>query len=98
MRVHLNQVRMSLQHCCDIAYRYAKPSAVCGARKMFALTAIFRPRRVLRVFRGSSAQHDETKPYDSAVKPDLLYFSYVKKNIYQDMKSIAYNIRPWACC
>jgi hypothetical protein len=89
---------MSLHHCSDIAYRYAKPSAVCGARKMFALTAFFYPSRLLRVFRGHAVQHDETKPNGSAVKPDLLYFSYVKKNIYQAMKSITYNIRPWACC
>jgi hypothetical protein len=98
MRVHLNQVRMSLHHCSDIAYRYAKPSAVCGARKMFALTALSRPPRVLRVFRGRAVQQDETRPDGSAVKSSLLYFSYVKKNIYQAMKSITYNIRPWACC
>ncbi|NIA54417.1 hypothetical protein HAV22_12315 [Massilia sp. TW-1] len=89
---------MSLHHCSDIAYRYAKPSAVCGARKMFALTEFSRALQVLRVFRRHPAQHDETRPYGSAVKPDLLYFPYVKKNIYQVMKSITYNIRPWACC
>ncbi|MCS0580012.1 hypothetical protein NX784_00250 [Massilia pinisoli] len=98
MRVHLNRVRMSLQHCFDIAYRYAKPSAVYGARKMFALTANYRPARVLRLFRGIAAKHHETGPDGSAVNPELLFFSYVKKNIYQAMKSITYNIRRWACC
>lgn len=98
MRVHLIRVRMSLHHCFGIAYRYAKPSAVRGARKMFALTGSYHPPRVLRVFRGPAAKHRETRPNGSAVKPDLLYFSYVKKNIYQAMKSITYNIRRWAYC
>jgi hypothetical protein len=98
MHVHLNEVCMSLQHCSDIAYRYAKPSTVCGARKMFALTAELRRPHLLRVFRGRGGKHDETTVNGSAVKPDLLYFSYVKKNIYQAMKSITYNIRPWAYC
>jgi hypothetical protein len=65
---------------------------------MFALTEHSGPARVLRVFRGRAAKHDETRPNGSAVKPDLLYFSHVKKNISQAMKSITYNIRPWACC
>jgi hypothetical protein len=98
MRLHPNGVRMSLHHCSDIAYRYAKPSAVYGARKMFALTTERGPRPLLRVFRGSASKHDETNANGSAVKSRLLYFSYVKKNIYQAMKSITYNIRPWACC
>jgi hypothetical protein len=98
MRLHPNGVRMSLHHCSDIAYRYAKPSAVYGARKMFALTTNGRAEALLRVFRCDAGKHNETNANGSAVKYDLLYFSYVKKNIYQDMKSISYNIRPWACC
>jgi len=65
---------------------------------MFALTANSGLPRVLRVFRGRAAKHCATRLNGSAVKTDLLYFSYVKKNIYQAMKSITYNIRPWACC
>jgi hypothetical protein len=98
MRVQLNRVRMSLQHCFDIAYRYAKPSPVCGARKMFALTASVRTPHLLHVFRCHAKKHRATTAIDSAVKPALLYFSHVKKNISEAMKSITYNIRPWACC
>ena len=94
MRVHLHEVRMSLHHCFEIAYRYAKPSAVRGARKMFALTNNPDLRRLLRVFRDWAGKHNETTANGSAVKPDLLYFSHVNQNIYQVMKSITYNIRP----
>lgn len=65
---------------------------------MFALTGGYHPPRVLRVLRGPAAKHHETGPNGSAVKAGLLYFSHVKKNIYQDMKSISYNIRRWAYC